>query len=367
MTSIITISKTSTGISKKKDDILKLLSSTKFNKKTVKDSISAVCNLCFGALELSETNYICSVCGLFGDTVETVQPAYSSSMANNYSYDRFNSYSNGACNTLNDNGNNMYDLILTKLLKCQNRSSTAHIPTEVLRTTARTYAEICSRLKELIATESGGVKSSRCGSLLPAILKQSLDKNGTSRTDSFISGFLGKSKGKGKGSLTKSENKYNDLMKKDISTYYRVETCNKLSSYAYQFLARLNVDTSLSVVVVQIIKRCNVQIDMIDFRTCQDETKVVGTIYLILRQIGLNIHHDIIKSKCFDISKSTYVRFMKFLDYNRKKINPILLSNKPLPIRPIPRIFANHDNNRRSEKLSPLAEEYKGKYMQHSL
>jgi hypothetical protein len=106
---------------------------------------------------------------------------------------------------------------------------------------------------------------------------------------------------------------------------------------------------------------------MIDFRTCQDETKVVGTIYLILRQIGLNIHHDIIKSKCFDISKSTYVRFMKFLDYNRKKINPILLSNKPLPIRPIPRIFANHDNNRRSEKLSPLAEEYKGKYMQHSL
>ena len=96
-----------------------------------------------------------------------------------------------------------------------------------------------------------------------------------SRPDTYICQFAGKDK----SVLTKSVNKLNNLMKTTIPSY-RVDTTSKIASYAYQFLARLEVDTSLTDLVVRIIARADLQIDMINFRTCQDETKVVGTIWL---------------------------------------------------------------------------------------
>jgi hypothetical protein len=329
-------------------------------KKSVEITTSSQCVKCNGEMVLYDMNYVCNSCGLIGDSVEPVQPLYYIVSSSGYGYDRSNPSGNGRCNTLNDNGNNMYDSIVRKLLKYQSRSTGTPIPCEILRQVARDYTEICQKLRKIMLQEDNTeIKSHRCNMLLPALLQQRLNKSDMSRTDTYICQFIGKNK----SVLTKSINKLNELMKKTIE-FYRVKTFSKISAYAYQFLARLDLDTSLSDLVVRVVKRADQQTDMVNFRTCQDETKVVGVIWLILRQIGINISHTLIKDKCFKISKSTYVRYTDFLDINRKKINPVLVGNKPLPVRPIPRSFANQYIGRRSKKLIPLPAEYKGMYLQ---
>jgi hypothetical protein len=329
-------------------------------KITASNVISSQCIKCDGEMVLYDSDYVCNSCGLMGDTIEVIHPIYSNTSSASYGYDRSDPSGNGRCNTLNDNGNNMYDSIIRKLLKYQSRSTHTPIPCEILRQVARDYTEICQKLRKIMLQEDNTeIKSHRCNMLLPALLQQRLDKSGMSRTDTYICQFIGKNK----TSLTKSINKLNELMKKTID-FYRVKTISKISAYAYQFLARLNVDTSLSELIVKIVKRADQQTDMIDFRTCQDETKVVGTIWLVLRQIGINIPHTVIKDRCFKISKSTYVRYTDFLDINRRKINPVLMDNKPLPIRPIPRSFSCLYVGRRSKKLIPLSDEYKSLFLQ---
>jgi hypothetical protein len=115
-------------------------------------------------------------------------------------------------------------------------------------------------------------------------------------------------------------------------------------------------------VVVAIIRRADMQTDMICYRTCQDNSKVVGAIWLVARQLNIKIAHTAISEKCERISKSTYMRYVWFLDLNRRRINPILVKNK---IRPIPRSFANAGRERReavSRTLGALPEKFHATY-----
>jgi hypothetical protein len=101
---------------------------------------------------------------------------------------------------------------------------------------------------------------------------------------------------------------------------------------------------------------------MIKYRTCQDNSKVVGSIWLVARQLNVKIAHQSISEKCEHISKSTYMRYVEFLDINRRRINPILVKHK---VRPIPRSFAANKKHHKptSRTLGSLPEKYAGMYM----
>lgn len=317
------------------------------------------CGNCNAEMVLDDIEYICVACGLRGDNVQASPASYSNTSAKCYNMVRSNSVSNGPCNSLNDNGNTMYDSIMRKLMKMQARARNTPIPLEILRQTARDYTELCQMLKtRSLDIVDGETRVQRCNMLLPGLLQQRLHKAGMSRPDTYICQFVGKDK----SALTKSVNKLNELMKTTIPSY-RVKTTSKIAAYAYQFLARLEMDTSLTDLVARLIARADLQTDMVNFRTCQDETKVVGTIWLLIRQIGFHIPHNTINEMCFKISKSTYVRYTDFLDVNRRKVNPIIVGNKPLAIRPIPRRFAEQKAGRGRKKLEPLPEEYATQYM----
>jgi hypothetical protein len=317
------------------------------------------CENCGDEMVLDDIEYICVSCGLKGDMIQSSPSSYSNTSAKCYNTMYCSTIGNGPCNSLNDNGNIMYDSIIRKLTKMQARSIKTPIPLEILRQTARDYTELCQTLKIMILNVSDDEKKpQRCNMLLPGLLQQRLHKAGMSRPDTYICQFVGKDK----GALTKSVNKLNELMKTTIPSY-RVKTTSKIAAYAYQFLARLEIDTTLTDLVVRLIARADLQTDMINFRTCQDETKVVGTIWLLIRQIGIHITHNKINEMCFKISKSTYVRYTDFLDVNRRKFNPIICGNTPLPIRPIPRRFAEQKAGRGRKKLEPLPEEYTSLFM----
>jgi hypothetical protein len=317
------------------------------------------CINCGEEMVLDDIEYICVACGLKGDMVQTAPTSYSNTSSKCYNTTSSSSVGNGPCNSLNDNGNTMYDSIMRKLRKMQARSIKTPIPLEILRQTARDYTELCQMLKNVaLNTGDDEKKPQRCNMLLPGLLQQRLDKADMSRPDTYICQFVGKDK----STLTKSVNKLNELMKTTIPSY-RVKTTSKIAAYAYQFLARLGMDTTLTDLVVRLIARADYQTDMINFRTCQDETKVVGTIWLLIRQIGFHIPHNKINEMCFKISKSTYVRYTDFLDVNRRKFNPIMCGNSPIPIRPIPRRFAEQKAGRGRKKLEPLPKEYASLFM----
>jgi hypothetical protein len=340
----------------RREDVQNIFAQMKKQTKTVTVQNDHACPNCDASMVLDDIEYICTNCGMKGDRVEAPPPSYSNTHNKCYNMTRTSTIGNGPCNSLSDNGNTMYDAIMRRLTKMYVKSRDTHIPLEVLRQTARDYTELCQTLKQANDELGDGEKKiQRCNMLLPALLQQRLHKSNMSKPNAYICEFIGKSK----STLTKSVNKLEELMRSTIPQY-RVDTTSKIGAFAYQFLARLDLDMSLTDLIVCIIARADVQVDMINFRTCQDKTKVVGTIWLLIRQIGYHILHNRINERCFRISKSTYVRYVDFLDVNRRRINPILVKNK---VRPIPRRFAKQGVGRGRKKLDPIPEQYAHLFM----
>jgi hypothetical protein len=135
---------------------------------------------------------------------------------------------------------------------------------------------------------------------------------------------------------------------------------DRCASFAYQFLSKLDLDAKHTDVVVQTIARANDQRSMIDFRDCYQETKVIGAIFMIMRQCNISISTPLLiklvksirKSKN-PTSKATFNRYVEFLDKNRKRINPVLVK---YGVRPIPRSFKTTSG--KAKKLKPLLPEH---------
>lgn len=317
-----------------------------------------ICSNCDSKMVLDDIEYICVSCGMRGSTVECNPASYSNTSNKCYNNLKTNDAGNGTCNSSDDNSNAMYDATMRRLRKMHTKSRDIHIPLDILRQTAREYVEICRTLKEKRdKCQDGKKKNPRNNIILPALLNQCLDKSNMSKPSAHICQFIGKPK----CALTKSNNKLEELMTSSIPMY-RVDVTSKICSFAYQFLARLDLNASLTDVVTHIILRADIQIDMKNYRPCQDKTKVIGTIWLLIRQIGYRVHHSKIKERCFKISKSTYVRYVEFLDINRRRVNPKLIRYN---IRPIPRSFAEsiNDNTRGRKKLEPIPEKYSSLFM----
>jgi hypothetical protein len=350
---------------KKNEDAFKQLEQLEQTENKIEIDYGNLCENCETEMTLDDAEYVCVTCGLKGENVEVSPAIYSNTSTKCYNRAQSSAIGNGPCNSLNDNGNAMYDSIMRKLMKMQSKAVNAPIPLEILRLAARDYTEICQTLKTQVITTNandGKTKTQRCNMLLLALIKQQLDKANMSRTDAYICQFASKDK----SVLTKSVNKLNNLMKTTIPSY-RVDTTSKITAYAYQYLARLEIDTALTDLVVRIIARSDLQTDMINFRTCQDETKVTGTIWLLIRQIGIPIPHIRIHKRCFNISKSTYVTYTDFLDTNRRKFNHLLVGNTPLSIFPIPRSFAKEKEGRGRKKIKyDMAEICASKYLLHN-
>lgn len=310
------------------------------------------CSNCDTTMVLNDVGHVCPSCGSIGSRIEAMPSSYSTTSTQSYNGCGAYSASNGRCYSLNDNYNDMYRTVLRRLTCKQQKAKEYPIPLEILRETARAYTELCRSIR----SNCEDTENKRCNMVLPGILKQQLDKHPKmSRTDTYICQFMGINK----GVLTKAKNKLQNLMKRGFLDY--IPTHDRIASFSYQFLDRLELDTTHTDVVVKIIRRSDVQIDMISYRTCQDNTKVAGTIWLLIRQLGIKMPHCTINKRLFAISKSTYVRYTDFLDRNRRKINPILVAHN---IRPIPRSFAIKKKGRGSKKLLPLPEQYADMFIQ---
>jgi hypothetical protein len=310
------------------------------------------CGNCNTVMVLNDVGHVCPSCGSIGSLIEAMSASFSAATTQGYNGCGAYSASNGRCYSLNDNYNDMYITVLRRLTGKQQKAKEFPIPLEILRETARAYTELCQSIR----SNSEDTENKRCNMVLPGILKQQLDKHPKmSRTDTYICEFMGINK----GVLTKAKNKLQNLTKRGFLDYVPIH--DRIASFSYQFLDRLNLDTIHTDVVVKIIRRSDVQIDMISYRTCQDNTKVAGTIWLLIRQLGIKMPHCTINKRLFAISKSTYVRYTDFLDCNRRKINPILVAHK---IRPIPRSFAIKKKGRGSKKLAPLPDQYVDMFIQ---
>jgi hypothetical protein len=286
-----------------------------------------------------DMGYICSGCGKNGGELEMHEQTTQITLQNNHTAPSFSGQMEMRVRGNNDKFNQTYIATFMRLQRQHVKQSNCHIPMDILRETAHLYATICH---QGVKTEDGIKKDThRHNLILSSLLQNQLDKAKLSRPDGFVCQFTGI----GKSKLTKSKNRLQTFIKSGVVEH--VHPYDRIPNFVYLFLTKLGVDTAHTDLVVAIIRRADEQVDMIHFRTCQDNSKVVGAIWLIARQLNMKLQHQTIFDNCERISKSTYIRYVEFLDYNRRRINPILVKNK---IRPIPKSFA--------ETLPPLDPKY---------
>ncbi len=341
------------------------------------------CSKCDMPMKEGDANYICPDCGQVGAPVETierdVQQQRTSGAPSLYAS------AGGRFESLSDAFNLTFELTFNRLKLRAIKNPDYHIPLDVLRAVAQEYAEICQKrliAQRAAAAESmqgnviGGPEPARsAGSggerhrhnlIIHGLLQAQLDKRGMSKTDTFLCAFSDIDKSK----LTKSKNKLQRFIK---AGEVAPVSHDRIPSFVYQFLTSLGVDTQYTDVVVALIRRADRQVDMIRYRTCQDNSKVVGAICILLRQLNIKIPHSVISERCEHISKSTYHRWMVFADIKRRRLNPILVAAR---IRPIPRSFAasyapkkhgiitvSRAIGRDAHCLAPLGEKLAGLYI----
>ncbi len=348
--------------------------------------VGEICSECNCEMSLGDMGYVCSLCGKNGGELETCQQTIQITLQNNQTTPS-SSNADTKFRSQDDRFNQTYNSAFARLQKQHaKKNSEFYIPLDILRETAHIYATIChtptpatpkfiedpfKKVRESgfgmdIATDSGESKTmqaeapkkdkQRHNLILSSLLQNQLDKSGLSKTDNYICQFNGITKAK----LTKSKNRLQTFIKSGAVTH--VHPYDRIPSFVYLFLSKLGMDTVHTDLVVAIIRRADEQIDMIKYRTCQDNSKVVGAIWLVARQLNVKLLHPTISEKCERISKSTYMRYVEFIDINRRRINPILVKHK---VRPIPKSFALSKERRdpTSRSLAALPEKYAKAYI----
>lgn len=298
---------------------------------------------CGAAMSLSDSSWVCASCGKNGSVVESSQSSIHIAMSNNQSGPSTFSSANGRFDTLTDTSNNTYQLTFARLEKRCKRTNIT-IPLDILRETARKYAEMCCSTEDPV---TGKVDKHRYNFMIYPLLQRLLEEKGFAKSNAYICALGSVSK----STLTKSKNKLQSFIKN--GALCQTSPTDRIPSFVYSFLTTLGMETSDTDIVVAIIRRADVQVDMIGYRTCQDNSKVIGSIWILIRQLNLKIPHQTVSEKCEGISKSTYMRYVEFLDINRRRINPILVAHR---IRPIPQSFAMAKSGRESRILPPLDE-----------
>jgi hypothetical protein len=269
------------------------------------------------------------------------------------------SASNGRFDSLSDAFNMTFELTFNRLKRRAMKNSDYHIPLDILRATAQSFAEICQGGKANLTLSGpdsilGKSERHRHNLLIHSLLQHQLDSRGMAKTDVYVCAFSGIDKSK----LTKSKNKLQKYIKAGDIPY--IAPHDRIPSFVYQFLINLGIDTQYTDVVVELIRRADRQIDMVRYRTCQDNSKVVGAICLVMRQANIKIPHTVINERCEHISKSTYYRWITFADVNRRRFNPILVKHR---IRPIPVSFASPRIGRDLRVLIPMPKKFAGLYI----
>lgn len=296
--------------------------------------------------------YICTGCGKNGGELEMHEQTIQIALQNNQTQASYTMPSEMRVRSNDDKFNQTYIATFMRLQRQHAKQSDYHIPLNILRDTAHIYATICHSGKTSGDVSKG---TQRHNLILSSLLQNQLDRANMSKPDGFVCQFTGIAKSK----LTKSKNRLQTFIKSGAVEH--VHPYDRIPNFVYLFLTKLGLDTSHTDLVVAIIRRADQQVDMIQFRTCQDNSKVVGAIWLIARQLNIKVQHQLIFDNCEHISKSTYIRYVGFLDYNRRRINPILVKHK---VRPIPKSFAVPRGRRdiTSRILPALPEQYRTQY-----
>lgn len=310
-----------------------------------------ICSDCNCEMSPGDIGYICTSCGKNGGELEMHEQTIQIALQNNHAQAAYTMPMEMRVRTNDDKFNQTYIATFMRLQRQHAKQNDCHIPLNILRETAHLYATICHQP----TMTSGQRVTQRHNLILSGLLQNQLDKANLSKPDGFVCQFTGIAKSK----LTKSKNRLQTFIKSGAVEH--VHPYDRIPNFVYLFLTKLGVDTVYTDLVVSIIRRADEQVDMIRFRTCQDNSKVVGAIWLIARQLNLKVQHQLIFDNCEHISKSTYIRYVEFLDYNRRRINPILVKHK---IRPIPKSFAIPRNRRdsASRTLAPLPEQYRSDF-----
>lgn len=340
--------------------------------------VGEMCSECDREMSQGDMGWECLGCGRIGGDLEAYQQTTQITLQNNQS-----TPCSGVADTKfrsqDDRFNLTYSSAFMRLQKQHaKKNSEFYIPLDILRETAHIYATICHSVHagpkvadadltyepmtptptpaSFDASDAAPKKDKhRHNLILSSLLQNQLDKNGLSKTDNYICQFNGITKAK----LTKSKNRLQTFIKSGAVAH--VHPYDRIPSFVYLFLSKLGMDTVHTDLVVAIIRRADEQVDMIRYRTCQDNSKVVGAIWLVARQLNVKLQHPDISEKCERISKSTYMRYVDFIDVNRRRINPILVKHK---VRPIPKSFAKNKEKRdpQSRTLGALPEQYVGVY-----
>jgi hypothetical protein len=333
-------------------DALKKIAELKMRTqtKTIEiDDCSNICKDCGIMMNVRDIGYVCTGCGKNGELIETTETSIQIAISNSCTAPNIYSASNGRFDSLTDASNNTYQHTFARL-QARCKRSGVHIPLDVLRETAKAYADLCQRSQDL----KTGNNRQRHTLIIHSLLQNQLDMRGMSKTESYICAFSGIEKTK----LTRSKNKLQSFIRDGTITH--VHPHNRIPNFVYLFLCNLNIPTSYTDVAVAIIQRADCQVDMIKYRTCQDHSKVVGTIWVLILQLNMKISHATVTEKCEGISKSTYMRYVEFIYVNRRRLNPILVKNR---IRPIPISFAQTKIGKDSRTLADVPERYKGMFI----
>lgn len=311
-----------------------------------------ICSDCNCEMSPGDMGYICTGCGKNGGELEIHEQTIQITLQNNQTQVAYSTPVEMRVRSNDDKFNQTYIATFTRLQRQHAKQSDYHIPLNILRETAHLYATICHQSAPAGSTTKS---THRHNLILSSLLQNQLDKANMSKPDGFVCQFTGVAKSK----LTKSKNRLQTFIKSGAVEH--VHPYDRIPNFVYLFLTKLGVDTVHTDLVVAIIRRADEQVDMIRFRTCQDNSKVVGAIWLVARQLNLKVQHQVIFDSCEHISKSTYIRYVEFLDYNRRRINPILVKYK---VRPIPKSFALPRGRRdaASRSLGALPEQYRGDF-----
>jgi hypothetical protein len=274
------------------------------------------------------------MCGKLGRVVESVANLPVKG------YARSNKYVGGRDKTMNTYYNNIFTTTLARLVTKCNRAAVPSPPVHLLRDVAKR----CAMLRRNVSAEGG---KKRCSNVTAAILKNTLDAAGLSRTNVYIQKLMKISTKR----FTRSINALEFYESRGHIKQNKTPRSDRVSVFTYRFLTQLGIDKSYVDVIANIIECADDQTEMVDYRNCQEITKVIGTMYLVMRQLCVKIPHNKIVTTCGGRSKFTYIRYVNFLDSNRRAINPHLVKHG---IRPIPRSFSDPKSKK---TLLPLSDD----------
>lgn len=299
-----------------------------------------VCDMCNIAMIFDTIHMVCPTCGLVDTAV--IHNKITNDSPPPIHYKHRLEYSDPKYNGIL---NSVYNRLLGRRDK-----SGLYIAESILKSAAMEYTRIHQEIRE---TNNGPNDKRRYNNLINAILEQELSKiNNMAKTSRFICDFMNIHKSR----LSKSSKELMTFSSKGMYKYVKVQS--NVESLVYQILQWCKLDMKLHDVIVAVVRTTNIVKMMIESRTCEDKTRCVGATWMIMNQIGVRLPHHYFKGDLISVSKSTYMRFVKFLHINRKVINPVIYKHQ---IRPIPRSFASPSKNRNNNRLNPLPLSYKGK------